>query len=859
MASSAVMIDESIGGHFTRVVAHDPQKVAIDGPGVQIRFADLDFASRSIAGRLLAARAHSPGRVALLFDDPAVAIGAMLGVLRAGHAYVILDARDPAARLRFIANDCDPFILLTDDAHLGQAHDLVPAGCDVVSVTALPAQVPPVSLPIVSPDATAYLFYTSGSTGRPKGVCQTHRNLLHFVRCYSAKLHMSAEDRLSLLFSLSFSASNMHIYSALLSGATICPYDTRKSGVAPLADWLDTQRVSVLHTVPTVLRRLAAGLDAQRLFKPIRAVDVGGETLFANDVRQWRQHLPAEAILVNHLGATEANVIAQHVVDRDSIGRESPVVPVGRSPEGVHVTIRRADGTEAAVDEVGEISVSSPYLSPGYWRRPRLNAAAFAGDPERPGWRVLRSGDLGRMTAAHGLVFLGRRGSRVKLRGQSVDLHEVEAGLRQCKDVTDAVALAPATGDRREADRLVAYVVANANSAADKSPRRLRLELAAYLPDYMLPSAFVFMDALPRTATGKIDRRALSQMKPPSIAPLETFEPPRDEVEARIAAAFEKILQHRPVGRGDDFFLTGGDSMSIMELNILLVNLFGSSVPGVFQDTTVAGIAETIRRNDARPTDDRRLMPVLLPRRIEGTPPILFLVHGRRGQAHVGTRVLETICPEQPLYVFQARGVDGIQEPHQTIGAMAADYVAAMMAVQTRGPYFIGGLCSGGYVALKMAHILRSLGEDVGPIILLDPPVPPLTAQDAAKNLRTLGAGLRALQRRGNIEIDFQDPHRRKGAIQVAASFERALVQDRPIPYGGPVYLLASREKLTTAGWGSPEKLKLHFSGSVQCFEVGERHVEILDANNEDFSRHLAHCVKSARDAMSATGSNTPS
>jgi amino acid adenylation domain-containing protein len=857
MASSTVMIDESIGGHFARVVAHDPQKIAIDGPGIQVRFADLDFASRSIAGWLIAAHAHSPGRVALLFDDPAVAIGAMLGVLRAGHSYVILDARDPAARLRFIVNDCDPFILLTDEAHLGQAHGLVPSGCDVVCVTSLPPLAPEISLPVVSADATTYLFYTSGSTGRPKGVCQTHRNLLHFIRCYAAKLHISDADRLSLLFSLSFSASNMHIYSALLSGAAICPYDTRKSGVVPLADWLDTQRVSILHTVPTVLRRLAAGLDAQRVFRTLRAIDAGGEALFENDVRLWRQHLPAQAILVNHLGATEANVIAQHIVDRESAGGESPVVPVGRSPEGVRVTIRRADGTEAAVDEVGEITVSSPYLSPGYWRRPRLNAAAFADDPDRPGWRVLRSGDLGRMTAAHELVFLGRRGSRVKLRGQSVDLHEVEAGLRQCKEVTDAVALAPMSGDRREAERLIAYVVANA--AANKSPRRLRLELAAHLPDYMLPSAFVFMDALPRTATGKIDRRALSQMQPPSVAPLETFEPPRDELEARIAAAFEKILQHRPVGRGDDFFLTGGDSMSIVELNILLVNLFGSSVPGVFQDTTVAGIAETIRRHEARPSEDRRLMPVLLPRRIEGTPPILFLVHGRRGQAHVGTRLLDSICPEQPLCVFQARGVDGIQEPHQTVGAMAADYVAAMMSVQPQGPYFIGGLCSGGYVALKMAHILRSLGEEVGPIILVDPPVPPLTARDAAKNLRTLGAGLRALQRRGNIEIDFQDPNRRKGAIQVATSFERALVQDRPIPYGGPVYLLASREKLTPAGWGSPEKLKLHFSGSVQCFEVGERHVEILDANNEDFARHLAHCVKSARNAMSAPRSNTPS
>jgi hypothetical protein len=151
---------------------------------------------------------------------------------------------------------------------------------------------------------------------------------------------------------------------------------------------------------------------------------------------------------------------------------------------------------------------------------------------------------------------------------------------------------------------------------------------------------------------------------------------------------------------------------------------------------------------------------------------------------------------------------------------------------------------------LKMAHLLRSLGEEIGPLLLIDPPVPPFTREDAARNLRILQPGLRTLQRKGNIEFDFDDPNRRLGAVRVAASIEKALVADRPIPYDGPVYLLASGEKLTPSTWGNPEKLKSYFCGVVQCFKVGERHVEILDTNNEAFGRHLAACIKGARQAI---------
>jgi acyl carrier protein len=458
---------------------------------------------------------------------------------------------------------------------------------------------------------------------------------------------------------------------------------------------------------------------------------------------------------------------------------------------------------------------------------------------------------MGRITPEHDLLFLGRTGTRVKIRGQSVDLTEVEAALRQCGTVRDAAVTAVARDDQQEADRLVAYAVVA--SKADRDPKKIRRELAARLPHYMLPSAYVFLDALPQTATGKIDKRALPALETLSDRGCEDFQPPMGDLEEQIASVFQKILKYSPVGRTDDFFLMGGDSLSAMELNVHLINTFGNNVPDLFEDATVAGLAEAIRRLAAKPPDEKRFMPVLLPLKEKGATPILFLVHGRLGQAFVSPSFLGLLGDDQPLYVFQARGIDGIQRPNKTIEAMAKDYVSAMRAVQAKGPYFLGSLCAGGYVAIEMAHILRGAGERVGPLLLIDPPPPPFSVQEAVKSVKTLDTRLQRRQQQGKIDFDFNDPNRRKGARRAAASFENALLKYRPNPYDGPVFLLSSRERLSATGWGNQRKLKAHFSGEVHRFAAGSQHNQMLDPHNEDFARHLAHCVKSARAAIAAT------
>ncbi len=840
---------DTLVSRIEAVAARYPANTAVESDATKLTYSQLLSDANAVARAICSGYSGPAGRVALLFDDRVATLIAILGALKSGHAYVPLDAVDPAARIQFILNDCEPFALIADAAHLTQARQLAPKGCRVIPIDEAIASASAAPLPVIRPETLAYIFYTSGSTGHPKGVCQVHRNILHFADCYRNALRIGAEDRLSLLFSLSFSASNMDIYPGLLSGATLCPYNLRSHGIPSLAGWLEREAITVFHAVPTMFRHLAKSLETPHVFDRIRAIDLGGEAIFTSDVELFRRHFPPGCLFVNHLAATEANVIAQYFVDRDQ-SFQGLAVPAGRSPEGLEVKILRPDGSAADPDEIGEIAIHSPFVSPGYWKRPEQNALAFSDDAERPGWRIFRPGDLGRFDPDHNLHFLGRQGTRVKIRGNTIDLVEVEAALRACERVRDAAVIASASDDPQETDKLVAYVVAK--SIHDRDPKKIRSDLARHLPLYMLPSVYVFVDDLPLTATGKVDRKALPRPADLPVNRQDHYQPPADELEKRVAEIYQLVLKFSPVGREDDFFLLGGDSMSVVDLQIRLFDAFGKDVPDLFDNATVAGVAAAIRQKESAPIDGEHSMPLLLPLRETGSGPILFLVHGRLGQAHVSPVFFELLGSDQALFAFQARGLDGIQTPNDSIEAMAKDYTEAMRRVQPEGPYFLGALCAGGYVAIEMARMLRAVGERIAPLLLIDPPVPPFRSKKSAKILKSLDKRVGTRLEKSPLEFDISNPVRRKGAVQVAKSFENALLKYRCQPYDGPVYLFASSKRLTTDGWARPGKLKQYFSGELLCMEAGPAHGQIINIQNEAFTRHFTSCVKKARATLRA-------
>lgn len=819
------------------VAGREAGRPAVVEGGCTLDYATLESRSRSIGARVVAEARGRPGPALLLFEHRIPTVASIVGSLRAGRAYVPLDARDPDARLRFIAKDCAPAIVLTERTLADRARALAPAGPVVDVDTVAPAADLDPRL-AAGDDDLAYLIYTSGSTGQPKGVRQTLGNALFFTDAYAKALRLSPEDRVSLAFALSFSASLGHLYGGLSNGATLCAYDMRSEGVARLADWLDRERVTVLAIAPTVFRELAARLAPDRRLEHLRAVTLTGEAAFSSDAVLFRRHTLPGSILVNQLGATENDCIAQYVVGHDGPLPSTPILPVGRCPAGVLASIERDDGSPAPAGEAGSIVVSGAHVSPGYWMRPDLDAAAFSVDATDPRLRHYRSGDQGRLDAEGNLHFLGRRGSRIKLNGISVDLMEVEAALAACPGVVRAAVVATSRDASSEGDGLRAFVVPR--EGAPLEPASMRAWMAERLPLYMVPNEWRVLGRLPLTATGKTDRLALHAL--PSLASEPAGRPaaPAGAIEREVAALFARLLERDAVGPRDDFFLAGGDSMLATELLNAIADAYRVDVPDLHRDATVEGVARAIRRRLAAASAGEGASSMLVPMRETGTLPPMFLIHGRLGQPATSPRLLALLGDDQPLYALRARGLNG-GEPHGSIEAMAADYAAEIRRVRPHGPYLIGALCIGAFIAIEVARILRSTGAAVAPLLLLDPPERAFTisaanAADAAILRRLRG---RDAEFGGTVPLD--DPGYAKASIRVARAIEDAIARYRPTPYDGAVCMLVSADRLALAPRTQWRKI---YAGETAQFVVGEKHTDALDPSTPRFAEALAKAMR---------------
>ncbi len=590
--------EESIPERFAAVARAHAGRPAVVVAGEEWTYARLDGESDAVARSLLAALGPGPGRVALLFSPDAAMVAALLGALKAGWTYVPLDPTYPERRLAFMLGDAGAAAVLTAPEHRDLARSLAGAlageriavlesGDPATFAAPLPT-IPP--LPSLPPDTPAYILYTSGSTGEPKGVVQSHRNVLHHARTYADSLHLAPADRLSLLASYSFDAAVMDLFGALLHGAALCPFDVRSEGIAPLPAWLAERRITVYHSTPTLFRALtdAAG---ERAFPAVLQVVLGGEKCVRRDFERFRRHFPAECRFVNGLGPTESTLALQHfAAAADEIGRDT--VPVGFPVAGTEVTLRNGAGEQVAVYGAGEIHLRGPHLALGYWRRPELTAAAFSG-PDGQGWRTYRSGDIGRWLPDGVLEYVGRADSQIKIRGQRVELGEIEGRLNALPEIGEAVVAAREGADGEP--RLIAYVLAP-GAEPPLVPAEIRRRLREHLPEVMVPAAFVFLAAWPLTPTGKVDRAALPAPAEEPRGPEAGYASPRTELEEILCALWSEVLDVRRVGVHDDFFDLGGHSLLATRLlfriqQALRVEL---SLRALFESSTVAGLAARI-------------------------------------------------------------------------------------------------------------------------------------------------------------------------------------------------------------------------------------------------------------------------
>lgn len=809
---------------------------AIVEDGRELAYDSFDARASAIAAQLLRHTNGASRCVCQLIERRVDAMPALFGSMRARCEAVPLDLDDPDDRLRAIVAACAPAAILAAPATLDRARALAPPGCAVLDSTSLPGPDRGFLWPAVAPDDRALCHFTSGSTGAPKGVLQTHRNLVRYAGAYVDALRVEATDRHSWMFKLSFSASVPTAFGMIVAGATLVAYDLRARGVSALPAWLARERVSVLHAPLMALREMLERMPPGERLDGLRAVQMAGQALFEGDLERLRERVRDGCRIVYRLASTEHNMTTFHVIPPEGARSTGGVIAVGRPPLGTRIEIVRDDGTAAAIDEVGEVVVVCAHVSPGYRGASDTDAAAFAPDPDHAGMRRFRSGDLGRLDADGMLTLAGRRGSRVRVLGHTVDLIEVESALARCIGVREVAVTVP-SGDP---DRLVAYVVAM--EGATITAASLRRDLATRLPRYMLPGAFVFLDALPVNRNGKADRLALAARGVP-VRRTEGLVPPRDERERAIAAIFEDMLAVSPVGRDDDFFLLGGDSLALADLQARIRDACGVALAMFDVDMTPAGLAAQVRREGtAAPA------PLILPLREGGDAPPLFFVHGRLGQAPVSPRLVRLLGEGQPAWAIRARGLDGVSPPHDTIEAMALDYLVEIRKLRPSGPYLLGSLCAGAFVVAEMARRLKRQGEHVLPLLFIDPPETTFPMSEAAMTDERVMARLRNREKEWDRGDSLDDPGYARASIRTAVAFERAIANHRPRGYGGPVVLLASGHRASRTGIDQIRRLYPR----AERIEIGGLHSSVIDPDNPALAQALSAFLARVREEARA-------
>ncbi len=702
-------IEQSVPDRFEQQVAKYPDRIAVKSRNHALTYDGLNKAANRVARAILAQRGEGNEPIALLLENHAPMTAAFLGILKAGKIYLPLDASLPNARVAYILEDSQAGLIVTNSENLSLAKRLARSELQLLNIDKIDSSVPDEGLGIrLLPDALAYILYTSGSTGHPKGVVNNHRNLLHDIMTRTNAFHICAHDRLTLLTSVAMGRATKNMLGALLNGAALYPLDVKKEGVAHLGDWLMHEEITIFDSGSSLFRHFAAALPEKEKFPLLRLIRVGGEPVLVRDVELYKTHFSATCIFINALSTTETGAVREYFIDQKTriIGN---VVPVGYPVEDNEVLLLDDNGEEVGFNAIGEIAIKGRYLSLGYWRRPDLTQAAFLPDREGGGKRIYRTGDLGRLLPNGCLVHLGRKDFQVKVRGYRIEINEVENALNDLDTIKDAVVVA--REERPGDQRLIAYVVPAQRQAPTTS--EIRRFLKAKLPEYMVPSAFVFLDALPRAPNGKVDRRALPT--PDQTRPrLETaFVTPKNAMEVQLTKILEKILSIQPVGVKDNFFDLGGHSLLAVRLVAEIGKTFGKQLPvaTLFQAPTVEHLARILRQ-ESGPAPASSLV-VCQP---GGSKPPFFCVHGYNSYFHLA----RYLGPDQPFYGL-AQHLNGKQIHHTRIEEIAAHYLEEIRGLQPEGPYFLGGHSMGGMVAFEMAQQLKRQGQEVALLALIDP------------------------------------------------------------------------------------------------------------------------------------------
>ncbi len=695
--------DTTLTALVERAMAATPGAEALRFGADSLDYAALDQRSAALAQVLRARGAGADSIVAVALPRSVELVVALVAVIRAGAAWLPLDPEHPPARIATILESARPVCVLAEGDRDGLYAERLLAPADwplAASAAAGPAPVP-------APADAAYLIYTSGSTGAPKGVLVEHRAIVNRLLWMQAHYAIGPADRILQKTPATFDVSVWEFFLPLISGATlvVAPPGAHRDPAA-IAALVRAHGITALHFVPSMLSAFldapdAVGLSVSRVF-------CSGEELPA--ALRDRFHRIVSAELHNLYGPTEAAVDVSFW-PAGATDRAQPV-PIGFPVWNTRLLVLDEQLRPVPPGVAGHLHIGGVQLARGYLGRPDLTAERFIADPFHPGERLYRTGDLARRRADGAIVFLGRSDHQVKIRGLRIELGEIEAAIA-------ATGLAGSSAVIADGGRIIAYVVPAAGADALAG---LRPALAARLPEYMLPAAIVPLEALPVTANGKLDRKALPAPEFAGTGGADAPAPaPATPTGRTLAVLYQEVLgRDAPVGATDDFFALGGDSLSAVRLMLRIREHFGTD-PGLaalFEQPELSALARRIDAGGAAGGGD--LGPLItLARGDEGLAP-LFVVHPAGGLCW-GYRTLATsLAPRRTVHGLQAPALDPDASAPESISALADDYARRILEVAPDGPCNLVGWSVGGIIAQAIAVSLQRAGRPVGLVAMLD-------------------------------------------------------------------------------------------------------------------------------------------
>lgn len=838
---------------FEAQAKRTPERTAVKVGSTGLTYAELDSRANRLAQALRARGVGRGQRVGLCVERGTDMLAAVLGILKAGAAYVPLDPMFPQERLRFMDEDAELALLVSASAlvdlfDLPRERQLL-LDTDAAILAAQPDQrLTPDATRDARPEDAAYMIYTSGSTGKPKGVVVPHRAVVNFLTSMARAPGLTADDVLVAVTTLSFDIAVLELQLPLTLGATVV-IASREQAVdgRALRTLLEQHRATIMQATPVTWRLLLeAGWQAGKGFKAL----VGGEglpkdladQLIANGIELW-----------NMYGPTETTVWSTCARITDTANG----ITIGKPIANTTVYILDEQKNLCPIGVPGELCIGGDGVTLGYWNRPELTADRFIADPFSavPGATLYRTGDRARWRNDGTLEHLGRLDFQVKIRGYRIELGEIETAIARHPLIREAVVIVreDTTGD----PCLVAYLVAE-NPPANLV-EQLRALLRAALPEYMVPAHFVTLDTLPLTPNAKLDRKALPIPDSSHIAQRTSLTQPRTETEKILVGIWAEVLGLEQVGIEDNFFDLGGHSMLAMRMVSRVCQEFSIELPlrELFAAPTIADLslrieAATIKGLDRlRASDDSSRLPLIFAANKKATGTPFFIVAGVYNNLYsfdedispyeqdflrYFSRMLAILGDSLPVYGLRPRGIYAEESFHNSVEDMASEFVVAIKAIQPEGPYLIGGECLGGFVAHAIASQLRGGGDEVSRLILFD--TPHLTSAKAIKRrtmdfLRDVKRAILAwssspLNPVSAILSAVGDPGRRK--------FVRVLFRWRPKRYDGGVHVFVNEQENSddpALGWDKG------ICPNLEVYVMKGNHMTRLQIDNDEFSRCL--------------------